>query len=310
MNPLIATKNLLRDTYFKYFSEVGYLRRDLHWQSSHRLGLEEIRQREALAQAITLNEFGKSTLALLNQQGYAKLRISDIPGLPNPVDYMAELVKNFGEPSHEEIMKQRSNKSKTYWTNIWQRPTGHFDPLQEFAMHPGVTSIIAKYLGQIPVLQEMAFYYSPPASAPTTQLVGSQGWHLDNEQRTKLKIFISPFEMTPDNGPTTFLPLGDSDQRLYKNYPGYFDDSQARQFGLNLANKKSMTATPGEFHLADTSRLFHYGSRDVKQARWLLIITYGPIECNLAEKNWRRIMHPAHACPEENAQIIRNIQAQ
>ncbi len=300
-------KKLLRPVYYwyrKYFSEVGYVTRAINLRLSYLLGASLIRERKVLARRVTLAPQHSAMLEILKHNGGIKTNLHSFNIAPDILQVLKSKAEAFGNPTSEEIKKLREGKSKTYWLNTFDENDLAFAPVLAFATHKDILALVAAYLGEAPTLQEITYYYSPADMDPT-KLIGSQGWHLDNEQPTKLKIFLSPFEMTLENGPTTFLPLSYSNSKLYKNYPNYFDEAQAQIFGVDISKRVPMLASPGEFYMADTSRVFHYGARAQTKPRWILIVTYAPVAHHLFPSGWRKHYTPEAKFADANAAILR-----
>lgn len=293
--------------YRKYFSEVGYVTREVNLQLSRLLGAKWIAERKALAHVLPLYASRQPLLKQMISTGGIKVTLSDFGIGAEILDILKAKAEAFGTPSGEEIKKLREGKSKTYWLDLLDKDDPAYVPVLAFATHKDILALVAAYLGEVPTLQDITYYYSPAESADT--LIGSQGWHLDNEQPTKLKIFLSPFEMRLENGPTTFLPLDDSNPALYKNYPDYFDDTQAKQFGIDISKRIPMLAKPSEFYMADTSRVYHYGARNQTKPRFILIITYGPVTHHRFPSGWQGFYTPNAKFADANAKILRQFGA-
>lgn len=301
-----ALKEAIRPAYNfyrKYFSEVGYVTRAVNLQLSHLLGAKLIAERKTLARSVKLDAAKQPLLQQLKNTGGIKLNLADFGISDDILQVLKTRAEAFGTPSGEEIKKLREGKSKTYWLDLLDKDDPAYAPVLALAMHKDILAFVANYLGEVPTLQDLTYYYSPAESAD--KLIGSQGWHLDNEQPTKLKIFLSPFEMTIENGPTTFLPLAESDPAFYRNYPNYFDDDQAKQFGINTSKRIPMLAKPSEFYMADTSRVFHYGARNQTKPRFILIITYGPVVHHRFPSGWMEFYTPNAKFADANAKILR-----
>jgi hypothetical protein len=304
LRPIRHVLRPARNFILKYFSEVGYCRRWLHWHLNRLEEREEIARRTALATKIRLDEYQGTLLDAIRRTGLAKARLDTLCGDAGLLPYLKALASAFGTPSFEDVARLRSGASKYYWADMWSSPADGSDPLLDFACHPRILSIVAAYLGQVPILQDVRFFYSPVNTGKSTSAIGSQGWHLDTDQETRAKIFLSPFTIAARNGPTTCLPAPHSDKRLYDNYPGYFGDEQALKAGLRIENRIALLTEPGEFHFADTNRLFHFGSRDVAEPRWLVIITYGPVKCYLRPRNRRMLYGPSNRFAVQNRRIL------
>lgn len=257
-------KRLLRagfNAYRKYISEVGYVTRFFNYHYSRYSQRHEIIRRRRLAAQAQVAPSLQPLLDRLRSDGGAKASLSSFCDAGALLGALQAKQSAIGEKTQEEIRVLRQGQSKTYWTNFFDVNDPAFAPLMDVLVHRDLLAVIAAYLQEVPLLMSVHFYYSPPGGDPA-RLIGSQGWHLDNEQRSKVKLFLSPHAMTMQNGPTTFLPAPFSDHGKYKNYPAYFDDEQAAAFGIDTAKRVPMLAAEGEFFLADTSRLFHYGARN------------------------------------------------
>ena len=62
------------------------------------------------------------------------------------------------------------------------------------------------YLGQVPRLYNVMFWWSPPSQT----LTGSQRYHYDHRDTRQAKVFINLTDVTEDNGPLHFLKPADS----------------------------------------------------------------------------------------------------
>lgn len=288
--------------YRKYFSEVGYVTRAFNYSYTSLNQWNNIQARKRAAHALALDSQQQALVDILKAQGGVKTSLDAFGFSDDLIKTLRQQAEQFGEKTPEEIRALRGGASKTYWFDLFDKNNPAFAPLLDFACGKKIVSVIAGYLGQVPTLQYISFYYSPPNSGQD-KLIGSQSWHFDNEHKRRLKIFLSPYDITPANGPTTFLPLAYSKPELYKNYPDYFNDAQAEQFGIDIKQKVEMTTQPGEFYMADTSRVFHYGCRNQTKSRWLAILSYGPVESHLRPKGWRELYNPL-GLMDENATIL------
>lgn len=288
--------------YRKYFSEVGYVTRAINYSYTSLNQWNNIQARKKVAAALSLSPQQQNLVDELKANGGAKTSLQAFGFNDDLITSLRQQAGQFGEKTPEEIRALRGGASKTYWFDLFDKHTPASAPILNFACDKKILSVVAGYLGQVPTLQYISFYYSPPNSGQD-KLIGSQSWHFDNEHKRRLKIFLSPYDITPENGPTTFLPLPYSKPELYKNYPDYFDDAQAESFGIDIKQKVQMTTKPGEFYMADTSRTFHYGCRNQTKSRWLVIISYGPVESHLRPKGWKELYNPT-ALTAENAAIL------
>ena len=277
----------LRRVAKRYFSEVEYVSRFFNYSYSFVAQYSEISERRKLSSELQLSGDDASTLEALLKNSIAKLQVSAFFNQEDLLKTLEKKAKEFGEIGPDEVARHRAGFSKNYWVNLFNREDPEFKVLVDFAYQPRIIALVSKYLGQIPSVQRIDYFYSPPQEE-SKALIGSQSWHLDNDQRTRVKIFLSPYSVDKNCGPTTCLPLAESNHALYPNYPDYFNDDEGRKSGLNIDKKFEMVSVPGEFYMADTSKLFHYGARGQLKPRWLVIISYGPLESNLRPKGWRK----------------------
>ncbi len=233
------------------------------------------------------------SLDQLEKNGYTIMNLSDF-NLRKDLSikkFLIELSKNYEHMSYEEVKNEnlKQFKTKSYWKELYKSNFNYQkhnfeDPIQDLILNEALNKIAFKYLKRQFFVQEINFYFSPKRKikARNNALIGSQGWHLDLNWDSQLKIFYSPFSMNSDCGPTTIYPAQLSSKLEYPNYPGYFNDLEAKEAGFDFKNVISMSTSPEEIFIADTSRCFHYGSRNAIKNRFLLIISLAPIPYNLS----------------------------
>ena len=129
------------------------------------------------------------------------------------------------------------------------------------------------YLGSLAQLNRLGIYVSPP----TDTLKSSQLYHLDGQDFHIVKCFINVHEVTPENGPFTFIPADESLKIRksigYHRKRGRISDKDV----LALADKSrivSLMGKPGTGAMVDTSSCFHYGSRCRAGHRVVIMLRY------------------------------------
>jgi len=162
--------------------------------------------------------------------------------------------------------------------------------------------LACQYLGQLPILTELSFYYSPSRSL-NEHNYGSQNWHLDNDKSYRLKLFYSPYIVDETSGPTTFIPCCFTKGLAYPNYPGYFTDHEAKLAGFPIEKSCQLTTRPDEFFLVDTSTCFHFGSRTSSGSRFLLIAGLSPHTSFLNPFKIRKLHSTAYGFPFYNRHL-------
>lgn len=135
--------------------------------------------------------------------------------------------------------------------------------IARLALHEGVVSTAARYLGQVPVLAAVTVLRSPfVAGAPT----GSQLFHSDWEDVTQVKVFVHCTDVTPGHGPLTAVRADASAdvRRVLRYRYGGSGFRRRDDEVLPLVGPGDVSAfkgPPGTSVFVDTSRCLHFGSR-------------------------------------------------
>jgi hypothetical protein len=300
LRPLVG---LSRKFYQKYFSEVGYITREINFFINRIIFINEIHVRKKLKLNFKLTSHDLEIVRTLNEKGFVKLRLGDF-GISNSLsEFLKKIASDYESTTLEQIKKSRLNASKYYWHNIYHGHADVEDPIVTFITHSRILAIASEYLDELPYIQELNFFHSP-IFEESRGLIGSQAWHLDNDKKRRIKIFYSPFEITSQHGPTTVLSVKHSDKSKYPNYPGYFNDCDAALAGLPINERIEFTTTPGEFYIADTSRCYHFGSRNNIEHRFLLIAGLGPIETYLSFLRTKKYLKDKYGLLDINEKIL------
>jgi hypothetical protein len=148
----------------------------------------------------------------------------------------------------------------------------------DFATSAEMISVVAEYLRHIPVLSVIELWWSGP-SADDREVISSQMYHLDNADTTQVKVFVHLNNTTEDMGPFTFLPISASMQVCQKtNYgsvKGVHRLTDGEVFSFVSRDREVKAIVPeGTLAFVDTSKCLHYGSRNVKVGRPIMMIQY------------------------------------
>lgn len=150
----------------------------------------------------------------------------------------------------------------------------------ELSKHPEILASVSQYLGMLPVVQQVALWYSP-----NDENIGrSQMYHLDSMDKKQVKVFIFMDQVTPSSGP---LHVIRSDESLLiweylkrrgkvKEKSQKFNDEQIAE-ALGRDPGVALTGKAGTAALVDTCNCYHYGSRPTgkgNRARKILFIHY------------------------------------
>ncbi len=294
-NLLVAVRRFFQ----KYFSEVGYVTRRFNlffYQWRHK---DDCSKRQELARKVVIHQGSLEDRLLegMKNQGFSKSSLRELEVDPGTfIDFCKRLAEPYQGLSYHDIRELQAGAAKDYWLNVYDEKDDLNDPFHQLALHPKVLRIVSQYMREVPYLMSARFYYTPPYP---DEARASMLWHYDNPNERIVKLFINPFEMTYENGPTTALPKK-YDHNYYGNFPNYFDNQQAEQFGIELRDQIQLTGEPGTVHFVDTSKCFHKGAQAPK-GRFVVIITYFSSQYYLFPKN---ISHPLEKCNRRLLDVI------
>lgn len=158
-----------------------------------------------------------------------------------------------------------------------------YPDLLEVARAPEVVNPVTEYLGVNPYLRSMGLYITPPM-APITDN-GSQYYHLDQEARYQVKVFVAVTDIDEEAGPTYFVPRIVSDLidekllELSKNgkmwrYGKIKDDAWRMVCKPKYVMK--FVGNSGATLFIDTSNCFHMGGRTLSKKRAVFQLQYVP----------------------------------
>jgi len=300
---LTTVLHSIRRFWLRYFSETGLVLRRINYLlnvSIHRK-LIQSSQRESrnyVVQSIVPDTV-KIKVDELRKFGYTRITTKELKSFKSHVQELKEMLEPIIELENrtsEEVCRDSHGKSKTYWVDLFKQrfADNNFDAVKRFLSCPEIIYIVAAYLDQIPILQELGFYYTPSASIGGGQepkyFVGSQNWHLDTDSPQRVKIFYSPLAIGNENGPTTILSAIETGKVRYPKFPDYFTDRDALKARIDFSRTLSLTSDAEEFWMVDTSRCFHYGSRTTSGNRFLLIAGFVSLKSYLYPKKLRTLV--------------------
>lgn len=135
--------------------------------------------------------------------------------------------------------------------------------LLDFAIHPGVVSGIARYMGCLPILQNVEIRIS---SATEGGRSSSQFLHCDADDQRNSSLFLYASDVDGKSGPVTAI-RGRSSDRIREGVKyryggkGYrVSDKDAERF-MAPDEEVRLTGSKGTLAVVDTARCFHQGSR-------------------------------------------------
>ena len=256
-------RNILKPSdYFRY----GTIRDRQNYNNicaSLRRGVIQPRQKAAESML-------SASLSINQDDGYL---ISDefrnVVSLKDSIKYGNDLIQ-------KHISKEETSFQKKSYLQSIEYDISLDNPFLQLALNKEIVSVAAKYLGFVPILNNINLWYSPNTIQETQ---GSQLYHMDHADVRQCKLFIPLCDIDEDTGPTTFLPAGESlkvaNQINYRFSNGVNRVSDDVMYSI-VEKSKTVRAvgTPGDIIFCDSCRCFHYGSRKATKPRSLLMIQY------------------------------------
>ena len=198
--------------------------------------------------------------------GYARFGPSDFAELPG----LLQLARDVYEDKRPRLgVPNPTAKKKEYLSEILNdADLRRYPEFVEFCLSPDVVRAVSRYLGTVPVLRRVGLQLSTPADVNAD----SRLYHLDPEDFRQVKIFINVFDVTPSEGPFTFLPGHVSDAVLdgiarSERAAGIRRDQFRRWNDEELepyarpSDRVELLGPAGTGAFVDTSRCMHFGSR-------------------------------------------------
>ncbi len=161
-----------------------------------------------------------------------------------------------------------------------------FPPFLNFALSAPVLKIVADYLGFVPMLSttmppglrltESSDKYDAGAGGPYR---ASQLYHLDHHDSPLVYIIVLLRDVTMQSGPFTFLPLSASDRATkalkYRAPKAPYRITDEQMYSVvDKTEAIPFTGAKGSVLFLDSSRCFHYGSRDCAIPRYQMMYAY------------------------------------
>jgi hypothetical protein len=146
--------------------------------------------------------------------------------------------------------------------------------LLAFATSKDMIAIVSRYLGTVPTLADLRLWWSVPSDVPKPPSE-SQKFHRDHEDYRQVKVFVNVRDIDADAGPFTLVPASVS-SRLADELPdpyGRVEDADVLP-RVQPEDVIVLTGQAGEAAMVDTCRCFHYGSRNDRKERLVLMLHY------------------------------------
>jgi hypothetical protein len=233
--------------------------------------------------------------------GYLLDTSGRLPHLDGLIEAAETVVAERGDQPHPE-------RKKPFMSDLRQDQDLIDHPaLLDFVLSPPVLKVAADYFGQCPLLSrtrppgvrivESSSKYDPGADGPYRD---SQLYHRDLHDSPLLYVIVLVRDVGPESGPFTFLPRSVSD-RVAKG-TGYGKRGRPYRFTDDVVYDHAdpeeairMELPRGTVLFLDSSRCFHYGSRDCVVPRYQVMYAFTtPCRTDLSEQFMKPKRYPLH----------------
>jgi hypothetical protein len=183
----------------------------------------------------------------------------------DPFDGILDLepVCRLGEKLASNIKSSPQAHNKAFHVNRLL-PAESLDVMLAIALHEDLLRVATVYLGIVPILGDVDFFYSRPTRA-STPFSSSQLYHCDSEAATQMKFFIYCGDVGAHDGPLEVVDATRSkmvrDRINYRFGGRAYRVKDETMTSLVPDYEHSVVGPRGTSLLLDTGRCFHRGSR-------------------------------------------------
>ena len=228
----------------------------------------EYLRRRRLARALRKTPPG--SIYIDRVRGYGSFTAEDLPETKAALETLRSLART----RIDLLSKELQGSGKQFLIDLIE--PGDFEAHSEllrFALSPVLLEAISQYLGTVPVLASFRLWWSPPNHS----VVSSQLFHIDQEDFHQAKLFLNIEPVDQDTGPFTFFPadLTRAAVKALRFKGGRVQDGDI----YNVVEPEQLVCAvgpAGHGTIVDTSACFHYGSRQNKKNRLVLMMQYCP----------------------------------
>ncbi len=207
-------------------------------------------------------------------QGVLLFAPGEIPGVDAAVAACAEIYRSL-RPSVQADEHLFNPRKRFLLALLAGADFCRHPDLIRFMVSRPVLDTATAYLGSVPMLSGAALWWTPENDTA----LRSQLYHFDAEDERQVKLLLNVFETTPENGPFTVIPadLSESIRRRHSLRARIPDELVAAECGLE--NALELTGPPGSGGFVDTCRCLHFGSRQTRRDRLVLMVQFMRFEC-------------------------------
>lgn len=218
-------------------------------------------------------------------RGYGIFSISHIHNIENILKIFENIYK---EKTNDESFRNKILNQKLNINLLEESDYKKYPELTEFILNDIFLTIAAKYLNNTPIIAAVEYWLS----SNNQDIIQSQKWHIDGEDKKQIKFFIPILSINSKNGPTQFIDKVNTKKilNLYTNgnkekYLSIRSGDLTARIPDDLINDKYVNiGLLDKFQCLalDTCSCLHMGSRieDSKAKRLLIMIQFIPANCH------------------------------
>lgn len=280
----------------KAYNRIRYARRHQRHRRLYRDSFDDLLQENGYS--------GDATAANIMRDGWALDTSGTLPHLQELLDVTESLIE---ERAGVKDLKRRVNLDKPYWQRLNQRgDIKKYPSFLNFALSSEVLETVGRYIGTIPVLSKtlppgVRFVESNAAfeDEENPPLRSSQFYHLDIHDSPLVYIIVLLRDVTMEHGPWCFLPGSVSDRAQkalgYRRRGAAYrvtDEEMYRH--VDEREMIPLTYPKGTVLFIDSSRCFHYGSRNSIKPRFQMMYAFTtPCRTDMTQTFMKSMKFPA-----------------
>lgn len=209
--------------------------------------------------------------AIGESRGSATFGPRDLPGLDAVVAECRKAYDALRAGSPGGVVRSRDAKKDFQVYVLTDGDFARYPRILEFAVSRPVIARVCSYLHEVPLLSSAYLYLTPPNET----VEHSQLYHQDGYSSRSIKLFVNIFDTGADQGPFTFVPADVSDAVVRKlpNGKKRLTDEEVEAAG-GRGKAIQLVGPAGSGCFVDTSRCLHYGARQNKRERLIMMLQY------------------------------------
>ncbi len=256
----------------RHFIGGTALQRDWYASISRMARCRSISRRKNIVQQVS--SMHRRRWSIPKEKGILVVPAEHIPEASNVIRAAKNLVGN-----QEEIWARKKKSKPQLVSDLLPQSMITLDSAyMEFGLREDILSVVAAYLGMVPILASIEVWLSLPSAVP--EWGNSQLYHCDWADISQVKVFVHVSNVFLENGPLTVINSDTSNK--VRDKIGYqfiggnrLPDKVIRPL-IDPGEEYALTGPAGTVCFVDTSKCFHYGSRvlDNSTARTLIIYQF------------------------------------